>query len=144
LITSLVEAAQVRAQAKEVELVQEVGAVDRLGADHDLLRRVLENLLDNALRYAPKGSRIAVSALAHEGEVELRVADEGQGVPADLREGIFERFAQLESGQRSAPRTGRGLGLTFCRLAVEAQGGRIYVEDGTPGAIFCIRLPHRA
>lgn len=141
LTTSVVEAALVRAQAKEVELVRDIVAVDGLAGDRDLLRRVLENLLDNALRYAPKGSRISLTALAHEGEVEVRIADEGQGVPADLREGIFERFVQLDSGERTAPRTSRGLGLTFCRLAVEAQGGRIYVEDGSPGATFCIRLP---
>jgi signal transduction histidine kinase len=79
----------------------------------------------------------------HADEVELRVADEGKGVPEDLREGIFDRFVQLESGERAAPRTGRGLGLTFCRLAVEAHGGRIYVEDANPGAVFCIRLPRR-
>jgi signal transduction histidine kinase len=71
----------------------------------------------------------------------LRIADEGKGVPAELRDNVFERFAQVEAGDRVAPRTGRGLGLTFCRLAVEAHGGRIYVEDGSPGAVFCIRLP---
>ena len=141
LATSVVEAAQVRAQAKEIELVHDVGAVDGLAADRDLLRRVLENLLDNALRYAPKTSRISLTARLLEGEIELRVADEGRGIPAELREGIFERFVQLDSGARTAPRTGRGLGLTFCRLAIEAQGGRIYVEDGSPGAVFCIRLP---
>jgi two-component system, sensor histidine kinase and response regulator len=141
LATTVVEAAQVRAQAKEVELVHDVGAVDELTADRDLLRRVLENLLDNALRYAPKSSRISLDARVLEDEIELRVADEGQGIPAELREGIFERFVQLDSGARTAPRTGRGLGLTFCRLAIEAQGGRIYVENGSPGAVFCIRLP---
>jgi two-component system, sensor histidine kinase and response regulator len=141
LATSVVEAAQVQAHAKEVELVQDVGAIEGMTADRDLLRRVLENLLDNALRYAPKGSRIALSARAHADAVELRVSDQGQGVPPELREGIFERFAQLDSGARTAPRTSRGLGLTFCRLAIEAHGGRIYVEDGSPGAVFCIRLP---
>jgi two-component system, sensor histidine kinase and response regulator len=141
LASSVVDAAQVRAQAKEVELIHDVSAGQGLAADRDLLRRVLENLLDNALRYAPKGSRITLSAQAREDEIELRVADEGAGVPAELREGIFERFVQLDSGARTAPRTGRGLGLTFCRLAIEAQGGRIYVEEGSPGAVFCIRLP---
>jgi two-component system, sensor histidine kinase and response regulator len=114
-----------------------------LSADRDLLRRVLENLLENALRYAPKASRVSLSALMHPDEIELRVADQGKGVPENLREGIFERFVQLDSGDRTAPRTGRGLGLTFCRLAVEAHGGRIYVEDASPGAVFCIRLPRR-
>lgn len=141
LASSVVEATQVRAQSKEVELVLEVGAVAGLLADRDLLRRVLENLLDNALRYAPKGSRISLAALVTEDAIEVRVADQGKGVPAELREGIFERFVQLDSGERTAPRTSRGLGLTFCRLAVEAQGGHISVEDGSPGAVFCIRFP---
>jgi len=143
LAASLIETTQIRARAKEVELIAEVADVPVLSADRDLLRRVLENLLDNSLRYAPQGSRLSLSARLHSDEVELRVADEGKGVPEDLREGIFDRFVQLESGERAAPRTGRGLGLTFCRLAVEAHGGRIYVEDANPGAVFCIRLPRR-
>ena len=57
-------------------------------------------------------------------------------------ESIFERFVQVESGELAAARSGRGLGLAFCRLAVEAHGGRIGVEDGAPGAVFCLRLPH--
>jgi two-component system sensor histidine kinase/response regulator len=143
LAASLVETTGVRARAKEVELTSDLGGVEVLSADRDLLRRVLENLLENALRYAPKGSRVSLSAVMHPDEIELRVADQGQGVPDNLREGIFERFVQLDSGDRTAPRTGRGLGLTFCRLAVEAHGGRIYVEDASPGAVFCIRLPRR-
>ena len=143
LLASLVETTQVRARAKEIDLTSELGGVELLSADRDLLRRVLENLLDNALRYAPSGSRISVSAVLHPDEVELRIADQGKGVPESLREGIFERFVQLDSGERTAPRTGRGLGLTFCRLAVEAHGGRIYVEDANPGAVFCLRLPRR-
>lgn len=143
LAASLVETTQVRARAKEIELTSDVGGVEVLSADRDLVRRVLENLLENALRYAPKGSRVSLSAVAHSHEIELRVADQGKGVPENLREGIFERFVQLDSGDRTAPRTGRGLGLTFCRLAVEAHGGRIYVEDASPGAAFCIRLPRR-
>jgi signal transduction histidine kinase len=143
LSASIMETMQVRARSKEIDLTADLGGVEVVTADRDLLRRVLENLLDNALRYAPKGSRVSFSAVAHADEVELRVADQGKGVPPDLREGIFERFVQLDSGERTAPRTSRGLGLTFCRLAVEAHGGRIYVEDATPGAVFCIGLPRR-
>jgi two-component system sensor histidine kinase/response regulator len=138
---TLVETMQVRARAKEILLTLDVSNVETVAADPDLLRRVLENLLDNALRYAPKGSRITFSAHTHAAELELRIADEGKSVPVELRESIFERFVQLANDDRLVPRTGRGLGLTFCRLAVEAHGGRIYVEDGSPGAVFCIRLP---
>jgi two-component system, sensor histidine kinase and response regulator len=138
---SVIDSIQPRARAREVSLASEIGAMAAVPADADLLRRVLENLVDNAIRYAPKGSHVTLTAQLDQGEVLLRVADQGQGVPLELRESIFERFVQLGSGDRTAPRTGRGLGLTFCRLAVEAHGGRIYVEDGTPGAVFCIRLP---
>ena len=68
--------------------------------------------------------------------VEIRVADRGAGIPVDKREKIFDPFVQLEP-----ERAGRGLGLTFCRLVAEAHGGRIWIEDGAPGAIFCFRIP---
>jgi signal transduction histidine kinase len=138
---SVIDSIQPRARAKDIALTSEIGPMDAVPADADLLRRVLENLVDNAIRYAPKGSQVTLTAELDEREALLRVADQGQGVPPELRESIFERFVQLSSGDRVAPRTGRGLGLTFCRLAIEAHGGRIYVEDGTPGAVFCIRLP---
>jgi two-component system, sensor histidine kinase and response regulator len=141
LTSAVVDAVQIRARSREVELATDLADVTQLTADPDLLRRVLENLLDNALRYAPRGSRITVSARTTGGETVLSVADQGKGVPVELREGIFERFAQL-GGENGELRTSRGLGLTFCRLAVEAQGGRIHVEEGEPGAVFCMRFFH--
>jgi len=83
-----------------------------------------------------------VSASVKEGEVEIRVQDAGSGIPPAMRESIFDRFVQVESKDRAVTRSGRGLGLAFCRLAVEAHGGRIWVEDADPGAVFCVRLPH--
>jgi signal transduction histidine kinase len=73
-------------------------------------------------------------------QVELRVMDSGAGVAPEMREKIFERFVQVEGGKVS--RSGHGLGLAFCKLAVEAHGGKIWVEDAQPGAQFVIRLPH--
>jgi signal transduction histidine kinase len=139
----ILEASRVRAAAKEITLTSQLEQL-QVSADRDLLRRVLENLLDNALRYAPKSSTITLAARALSGEVEIRIADQGHGIPPEMRESIFDRFVQLEHQDRTAPRTGRGLGLTFCRLAIEAHRGRIYVEEGEPGAVFCIRLPHVA
>jgi signal transduction histidine kinase len=140
LTGKIVEAIGVRARAKEVQLVRELGDVVEVPADPDLLTRVLENLIDNALRYAPKGSRVTISARLLPAEAELRVADQGKGIPVGLRESVFERFVQL-GADSAAQRSSRGLGLTFCRLAVDAHGGRIFVEDAAPGAAFCIRLP---
>lgn len=126
-----------RAEAKGVELALDV-QVDTLEADPDILRRLFENLLDNALRYAPEKSRVTVSALRRDGHVELRVSDQGPGVPEAMREAVFERFQQLGKG-RSA-QGGYGLGLAFCKLAAELHGGRIWVEDAAPGAVFCVSL----
>jgi len=141
LAGTVVDTLKVRAVARQVELESRIVTAQLL-ADADLFRRVLENLVDNALRHSPKGSRVTLSIERHPAELELRVADQGRGIPAEMREAIFERFVQVEHAESAASRTGQGLGLTFCRLAVEAHGGRIYVEDGEPGAVFCIRLPH--
>jgi signal transduction histidine kinase len=72
---------------------------------------------------------------------QIRVADQGPGMSPELREKIFERFVRVDGGDRSVTRTGRGLGLAFCKLAIEAHGGSIRVEEGQPGAVFCVRLP---
>jgi signal transduction histidine kinase len=142
LVTGVFEALSVRARAKSIELESSVAPSVRVRADADLLRRVVENLLENALRHAPEESVVLVSSGLTAEAFELRIADRGPGVAPSLRESIFERFVQLESSDRSVTRSGRGLGLAFCRVAVEAHGGRIWVEDGSPGAVFCLSLPH--
>jgi signal transduction histidine kinase len=132
---------EVSAQARGVTLSARVD-VPSVRADEDLLRRALANLVENAIRHSPPGGAVTVTAAATSDAVEMRVIDAGAGVPPELRERVFDPFVQVESGDRSVNRGGRGLGLAFCRLAVEAHGGRIWVEDGAPGAVFCVRLPH--
>ena len=126
---------ELRARSSGVRLVHDV-AVPTLDADPDLLRRVLENLVENAIRHAPEGSEVSVTVQSANGGVELRVRDAGPGVPAEQRERVFERFVQ--AGGETTTRGNRGLGLAFCKLAVEAHGGRIWIEDGSPGATFCL------
>jgi signal transduction histidine kinase len=94
------------------------------------------------LRHAPGSSVVSVSTSDSNGETELRVADSGQGVPPALREAIFDRFVQVDKPEQATARSGRGLGLAFCRLAVEAHGGRIWVEDAQPGAVFLLSIPN--
>jgi signal transduction histidine kinase len=142
LVAGVFEALAVRAGAKSIVLESAVDPSARVRADADLLRRVVENLLENALRHAPEESVVLVSSVLRADALELRIADRGSGVPPELRESIFERFVQVESRDRAVTRSGRGLGLAFCRLAVEAHGGRIWVENGSPGAVFCLSLPH--
>lgn len=131
IATSMAE----RARTAEVELVVEV-APRTIQGDHELLRRVLENLVDNAIRHAPAESHVLIAGIDRGADIELRVADTGPGVPPELRERVFERFVQGESRSRG----GRGLGLAFCKLAVEAHGGAIWIEDANPGAVFCVRF----
>ena len=105
-----------------------------------LLRRVAENLLDNAIRYAPPGSQIEVVLEPKDGGAGLAVCDRGPGVPERYRDRIFDRFAQLDAD--ASARTSRGLGLAFCRVMADAHGGRIWVEEPDGGgARFRMWLP---
>ncbi len=140
LVGSLLEAFALRAEVEQVRLVAAIEAAE-VRADVDLLRRVLENLVDNALRHAPEGGEVRITARRGERGVELRVADSGPGIAPGLRDKVFQRFVQLEHRGPESTRGGRGLGLTFSKLAVEAHGGRLWVEDGSPGAVFCLLLP---
>lgn len=140
LVADVLEAHQLEAQNAGLRLESAIEARS-ISADPDLLRRVLENLLDNAMRHAPTGTSVRITSARYAGGVELRVADRGPGIPPEMREKIFERFVRVESGERVVTRTGRGLGLAFCKLSVEAHGGRIWVDDGEPGAVFCVWLP---
>jgi signal transduction histidine kinase len=110
--------------------------------DEERIRRVLTNLVDNALKFTPKDGRIRVEVTAVADQVQVSVADSGPGIPPADRQRIFERFAQVQRvGMRRT--RGFGLGLAFCRLAVEAHGGEIWVEPGENGvgSRFIFTLP---
>lgn len=108
-------------------------------ADREWIYRVLQNLVDNALKHAPPGTDVTIRARESGKHATVEVVDQGPGIPEHQRERVFEKFAQLP-GQ---PRRGSGLGLTFCRLAVEAHGGTIEARNAAegPGAIFAFTLP---
>jgi two-component system, NtrC family, sensor histidine kinase KinB len=111
-------------------------------ADGDLLRRVLENLLSNACKFAPQNSDIALGARYERQpqQIEIWVQDAGPGVPPNMREHVFEKYGQVHATARE----GTGIGLTFCRLVVEAHGGYIGVRDAPGGgSMFWFRLPLR-
>ena len=110
----------------------------QLVADADLLRRVFENILSNALRHTRKGGRIRVDATSGE-VVEIRLANSGPPIPKEERERVFEKFWRAKG---SAKAGAVGLGLYFCRMVVEAHGGSIAVEqtDDWP-TVFVITMP---
>ena len=110
-------------------------------ADREIVRRVLVNLVDNALKFTPEGGRVHVTAVPLEaGEILVSVTDTGPGVPVEFREEVFSRFVQAPG--TLGKRRGAGLGLAFCRAAVEAHGGKIWIEDtdGDSGARFVFTL----
>jgi signal transduction histidine kinase len=134
--------AEVEVAARERGVRLEVTVpVGRIVADEDLLQRTLINLLENAVRHAPKGTAVRLETRHVDGATELRISDAGSGVPEDLRGHIFDPFVQLDASGLPPSRGGRGLGLAFCRLAVEAHGGKIWIEDANPGAIFALTIP---
>lgn len=137
LLKELAREFAVKAGSRQIDLKFDV-SLGTIRADPSLLRRVLQNLLDNALRHTPSGSVVMVSGGRVGASFELRVKDAGPGIPADKREVIFERFVQVGDGQQGH---NVGLGLAFCQLAAAAHGGRIWVEDAAPGAVFCLRFP---
>jgi signal transduction histidine kinase len=114
-----------------------------LEADRALLTRVVENLAANAARHTPQGGRMRLEAREQDDEVVLAVHNDGRPIPPDAREQLFDKFAQ--GGAERSVRSGWGLGLYFCRLAVEAHGGRIGVEEVAGWSTsFVVRLPRRA
>jgi two-component system sensor histidine kinase/response regulator len=142
LVTGVLDELSVTADARSVSLEADVQIQD-VRLDPELFRRVLVNLAENAIRHAPKRTTVTVSALAARDSVEFRVRDTGAGIPVNQRARIFDPFVRLEHERDSNPvsRGGRGLGLAFCKIAIEAHGGAIRVEDGDPGAVFIVTLP---
>lgn len=133
-----------RAEERRVSLALENTASGlSLRADPDLMRRVIENLLDNAIRYTPSGSQVTL-VLADLGQaLSLSVADGGPGIPEHERAHIFEKYAQLErKDDKAQKRFGRGIGLSFVKMVVDAHGGQIRVLDNPPrGARFELTFP---
>lgn len=126
------------ARAAKVELVLPDDAVPGR-VDGGVLRRVVANLVDNALKFGGTRGTVRVSLAVGEGGAILGVSDQGPGVPASEQARIFDKFGRVEGN--GAVR-GTGLGLTFCKLAVEAHGGLIGVtSDQGQGATFWVRLP---
>ena len=112
-----------------------------IDADQEFLRRLLLNLLDNALKYSTPGCCTRIEAQRMDGGVRLEVRDQGPGIPEHMREHIFRKFVRLEEGQHDT-RSSSGLGLTFCQLVAEAHQGRIWVEENQPrGSVFMLELP---
>ncbi len=104
-----------------------------LSIDSSKLRRVFVNLLDNAIKFTPDHGQVRVTAALSPDLVTVSVTDTGSGIPAEYRDKVFEMFTTVPKQVSAGRRRGTGIGLTFCRLVVEAHGGHIWVDDGPEG-----------
>jgi signal transduction histidine kinase len=121
------------------------GDVPPVVGDRALLSRVLSNLVSNALRHTPLTiGEVVVALVPRKDQLSVEVRDNGQGIPQEYQTRIFEKFVQVER-RRAHLRTGTGLGLTFCKMVVEAHGGRIFVNSvPDQGSTFIFLLPWSA
>jgi signal transduction histidine kinase len=113
-----------------------------LPADPELLRQVIVNLLDNAVKFSPRGGTVRIRARAKDGQAILAVSDEGIGIAPGKLPRLFERFYQAD-GSATRHYGGMGIGLALCRAIVQAHGGRIWAESrgADQGSTFYIALP---
>ncbi|WP_017653340.1 ATP-binding protein [Fortiea contorta] len=146
LMIQAAEAMQAMAQQHEVTLVKQPQDIF-VWADADYILQALTNLLSNAIKFSSPSSTVWLTVAPEENpahlttEVVFRVRDEGQGIPADQLERIFERFQQVDSSD-SRKKGGTGLGLTICRKIIEQHNGRIWVESYPGcGSTFAFTLP---
>jgi signal transduction histidine kinase len=122
----------------EIDLPEEPLAAE---ADPEKVRQVFNILVENALRYSPEGGKVTVGARRNADRVEVRVVDEGMGIPAAEREWIFRKFYRAESAARDGA-AGTGLGLFIAKELVNAMGGRIWVDSTEgEGSSFAFELP---
>jgi len=146
-VSDVVEAAIARVSGAMYAGVNIAPSASYVMADPALLEQVLVNVLDNAVKYAPEGSRLAVSAVREGVKMRINVADEGVGIPADELASVFDSFFRATRGDRVAP--GTGLGLAIAKAFTEAMGGSISAQspridlpaDGLPGTVISIALP---
>jgi len=145
LLENIIEDYRIRPAAQEHRMVLEGDiAMEPLLIDPLKVTQVLENLLDNALKYTPKGCTIQIRSKRKEAEVELCVADNGPGIPEENLPHLFERFYRVDKG-RSRDKGGTGLGLSIVKHIVQLHHGRCWVESQLgQGTAFYFTLPFRS
>jgi len=144
LVADCTHAARTLASAKQITLTCEVPEELPIRGDEALLRRMILNLLDNAIKYTPVGGRVVVSCERAGNEYALNVTDSGPGIPEDLHKRVFERFFRADKARTRAENDGggAGLGLSIARWIAEAHHGRLLLQrSDSSGSTFTALLP---
>jgi heavy metal sensor kinase len=137
----LTEDAEILALRKKITTKFEISPATTVYADESFLRRILLNLLDNAIKYNVEGGTVSISLTKSDSLALFRIANTGPEIPQEHENRIFERFFRADPS-RSSDTVGSGLGLSICRELVMAQGGHIWLERPQPGwTAFALTLP---
>jgi two-component system phosphate regulon sensor histidine kinase PhoR len=142
LITACVQRYKPAADVKDVQLTAN-SSDDGLQvmADEEAIREILDNLIDNAIKYTPSGGNVTIECRSQQSMVQIDVSDTGIGIPADLQNRIFERFYRVDKA-RSRELGGTGLGLSIVKHLVAAMGGTVAVRSElNRGSTFTVCLP---
>lgn len=141
MVRAELAAQEAAARDKKLSLSSSVPDGIVVEADPELLPRVVQNVIDNAVKFTPMGGAVSVSARVDAGRAELTVKDSGAGIPQEEMATLFDRFHQAQA-RRAGKLQGTGLGLTFCRESLKLMGGDIAASSNPgEGAEFSIRLP---
>jgi len=140
-VTTTLKRLSTQAAIKHIELHAELpGDLPAVLADTDRITQVLTNLVDNAVHYTPQGGQVTVSAKRDGDHVQIRVADNGIGIPQEHLSHLFSRFYRVDKSRSRQAGGGSGIGLTIAKYLVEAHGGRIWVESEGEGKGSCFNF----
>ncbi|WDF33792.1 ATP-binding protein [Arthrobacter agilis] len=141
VVAEAVDRNKLPAESKQIEIVVGGSAPRPVYGDRDLLMTALRNLIDNAIRYSPEGTRVGVGVRSRDGLVQVSVTDQGAGITPEEQERIFERFYRIDAA-RSRQTGGTGLGLSIVKHVVANHGGEVTVwSQAGQGSTFTVRLP---
>lgn len=143
VINDALKQVQLLLDRKSIEIKQNIDTNTKLHADFDITNRVLVNILSNAIKYTSNNGKITINAqpLDNSNFVKISISDTGEGIPEDKLSSVFDKFSQVDA-KKSGGVASTGLGLAFCKLAIQAHGGKIGVNSGTKqGATFWFLLP---
>jgi heavy metal sensor kinase len=144
VLDEVVRATRVVAATRQVSIEATVLPSATFTGDEELVRRMIVNLVDNAVRHTPSGSSVRVELDRTDSGYAIAVKDQGPGIPVEIREQIFERFFRGDVSRRRSAREGAGLGLALARWIARAHGGDVVLARSSPsGSTFVISLPAR-
>ncbi len=141
LLVDVIRKHEFLAKVKRIQIVTELEPIFPVPVDSDLMKQVLSNLIENAIKYSPEDTKILVSSEEREGRVVIQVADQGPGIPADELPNIFMKFFRSKNA-KSSPIKGSGLGLYLAKYFTELHQGQVFVESSHGnGSTFTVELP---